>query len=403
MLRNFFYCLGLFGILACSSSGNALDQIESGALATGGVTRIIAIGDIHGDYAQFVKMLRRTGLVNRRNKWIGGKTHLVQMGDIPDRGPDTRKAMDLLMLLEKSSIKAGGAVTVLIGNHEAMNMTNDLRFVHPGEYKAFKDKNSTARQNAYYQQTIAYLTNNAGDQTKPVFDDAYRTDWERRYPQGYVEHRAAWAPTGKYGKWILSHSAVTQIGKTLFMHGGLSSKYSAMPLSEINTRVRTDLINAAKLPEDSIVEDELGPLWYRGWAKLMPTEQNIEILDAVLQAYGATRMVIAHTPTLHVVLPRFAGKVLMIDVGLSAHYGNGFSALEIVNGKAIAIIGEQGLELPATEAGIDEYLDAAANLSVNPERVLAYREARAGKLKQALQDEQKLLQAKPAEQQSQQQ
>ena len=400
MLRNLFYILGIVSLLACSSTGKALDQAANTPAEVAQQPRIIVIGDIHGDYAQFVKVLRRTGIVNRRNKWIGGKTHLVQLGDIPDRGPDTRKAMDLLMKLEKSSVKAGGAVTVVIGNHEAMNMTNDLRFVHPGEYQAFKDKGSKARQSTYYQQTLDYLTEKAGEDEAPVFDDAYREKWQRRFPQGYVEHRIAWAPTGKYGKWVLSHPTIVQIGDTLFMHGGLSSKYSNMRLSEINTRVRTDLISAARLPEDSIVEDPLGPLWYRGWAELMPTEQNIAALDKVLQAYGAKRMVIAHTPTLPIVLPRFAGKVLMVDVGLSAHYGNAFAALEINNGKAIAIIGQQNLELPTSDADIDDYLDTAASLSISPERVQHYKKTRASKLEQAIHLERKLLEAKQVEQQS---
>ena len=50
--------------------------------------------------------------------------------------------MDLLMKLEASASKDGGSVTVLIGNHDMMNVMDDLRYVHPGEYKAFKSRNS---------------------------------------------------------------------------------------------------------------------------------------------------------------------------------------------------------------------------------------------------------------------
>ena len=39
-----------------------------------------------------------------------------------DRGPDSRKVMDLLMRLEGEASKTGGRVHVLIGNHEAMNV-----------------------------------------------------------------------------------------------------------------------------------------------------------------------------------------------------------------------------------------------------------------------------------------
>ena len=96
-----------------------------------GVDRIIAIGDVHGDYEQFVKLLRSAGLIDDNEDWAGGRTHLVQTGDVPDRGAATRKVMDLLMKLEKQANKAKGYVHALIGNHEAMNMYGDLRYVHP--------------------------------------------------------------------------------------------------------------------------------------------------------------------------------------------------------------------------------------------------------------------------------
>ena len=67
------------------------------------VQRIIAIGDIHGAYDNFVAILKNTGLVDDKLRWTGGRTHLVQMGDVVDRGPDSRKCMDLLMKLEKDA------------------------------------------------------------------------------------------------------------------------------------------------------------------------------------------------------------------------------------------------------------------------------------------------------------
>ncbi len=63
-----------------------------------GVDRIVAVGDVHGDYEQFVKTLRAAEVIDEQNKWIGGKTHLVQTGDVLDRGPDSRQAMDLLII-----------------------------------------------------------------------------------------------------------------------------------------------------------------------------------------------------------------------------------------------------------------------------------------------------------------
>ena len=83
-----------------------------------GVERIVAIGDVHGDYDSYLTTLREAGVVNRRGKWVAGNTHLVQVGDIPDRGPDTLKIIGHLQKLEKQAKKAGGQLHLLIGNHE---------------------------------------------------------------------------------------------------------------------------------------------------------------------------------------------------------------------------------------------------------------------------------------------
>jgi hypothetical protein len=48
---------------------------------------VIAIGDVHGDFDDFVAILKRTGLIDGQNHWTGGKTTFVQVGDLLDRGP----------------------------------------------------------------------------------------------------------------------------------------------------------------------------------------------------------------------------------------------------------------------------------------------------------------------------
>jgi hypothetical protein len=95
-----------------------------------GVEKIIAVGDIHGDYKNFVKTLEGTQLVDEELHWIGGKTHFVQTGDIMDRGPEAKKAFNLIRSLEKEAKKAGGEVHMLIGNHEMMNITG-IAFDYP--------------------------------------------------------------------------------------------------------------------------------------------------------------------------------------------------------------------------------------------------------------------------------
>src|SRR2546421_10415005 len=96
--------------------------------------RVVAIGDIHGDFDAFAGILQRSQLVDPSLRWAGGNAILVQTGDVLDRGPKARAVMDLLMSLQRDAPKQGGRVIVLMGNHEAMNIYGDLRYVIDKDY-----------------------------------------------------------------------------------------------------------------------------------------------------------------------------------------------------------------------------------------------------------------------------
>lgn len=305
-----------------------------------GVERIVAVGDLHGDFEQFVSVLESANLIDGEGNWIGGKTHLVQTGDILDRGPDSRRIMDLLMKLERQAAAAGGFVHVLIGNHEAMNVYGDLRYVSPAEFTAFSDPNSVAASGYSYSgpQMLA----------KP---DLNRTDWEPpQEPPGFAAYRTALGPSGKYGKWIAAHNTVIKIDDTLFVHAGISAKYAGWSLAKINGEVREELTSALKL-RGGVATDQDGPLWYRGLGQ--GSEATLEpLVENILSNYGVKRIVIGHTYANGAVLPRFSGKVILIDVGLSRAYGGAgkLGCLLIENDKAYALQRGQKLELP-TDSG----------------------------------------------------
>ena len=77
------------------------------------VDRIVAMADIHGAYDAMTATLQKARVLDADLKWSGGKTHLVIVGDILDRGPDSRAAMELLMRLEGEAEAAGGRVHVV--------------------------------------------------------------------------------------------------------------------------------------------------------------------------------------------------------------------------------------------------------------------------------------------------
>ena len=328
-----------------------------------GVERVIAIGDLHGDYGQYINVMRSAGLINNKGKWIGGKTHLVQTGDIPDRGPDTRKIIDHLTKLAKQAKKKGGYVHMLIGNHEAMNVVGDLRYVTAGEFSAFKSRNSKRYQDMQWQRQVEWMSVN-----DPTFAEldlvAYRQEWDQRVPLGWVEHRLAWALNGEYGELVKENAVAIQVNDTIFLHGGISAKYCALSLESITQQVIAAMQNYDPAAT-TIANDPWGPVWYRGLATEDETDVFSQTLDNILNRYGAKRIVIGHTPTGGAVWPRFDQRVVVNDTGIAAYYGSHKGVLELTADGAVAIYGDIRIPLPADNDGREDYLRAVIKADAN--------------------------------------
>lgn len=318
--------------------------------------RVVAVGDVHGDYERFTAVLRSASLIDEEGNWTGGKSHLVQTGDVLDRGADCRKIMDLLMRLEQQAAEAGGAVHALIGNHEAMNLQGDLRYVSAADFETFRTPNSERLRDDAYK---LFAPANS--------DDALRRKWDTGHPLGFFERRAMFAPDGVYGKWIRSHNAAIRIDDSLFVHGGIGPKYADYNLKRINERVREELADAQPAL-GGIVTDEEGPLWYRGLAA-GDEDQMKTLVQKILINYGAARIVIGHTFTDGAVTPRFGGSVELIDVGLARLYDSlgRMACLVIEKGKPYALHRGTKLELPK-DSGADmlRYFKQAAALDPAP-------------------------------------
>jgi hypothetical protein len=310
--------------------------------------RIIAVGDLHGDYQAWLTIARAAGLIDGRNRWSGGNTILVQLGDVTDRGADSLKIIRNLQQLQKDAPRKGGRVVVILGNHEAMNLLGDNRYTTPGEYAAFVDGESAARRDRIYEANRAQLEAAYRAQDPKVTPEQVRAKWIAEHPLGWVEHRLAWSPTGELGQWAARNPAVLKIGSTLFAHGGLSTEYSKFPLDDINRRVAAAMAAADDSP-NSILNDPLGPLWYRG---LVGRDPDAEVrrpptaaggprptidqeLTAVLAAYGAQRLVIGHTPLLSGIALVGGGRLARIDTGISRFYGGPLTWLEIIGDQMI--------------------------------------------------------------------
>jgi hypothetical protein len=338
---------GVFAALALALPGCASAQLQAPAT----VHRIVAVGDLHGDFAAWRAIAQAAGLTDSRGRWTGGETVLVQTGDVVDRGPDGLKIIEHLMRLQREAERAHGRVVALVGNHEAMNMTGDLRYVSAADFAAYADGNSQRVRLQNYEANKSQLEAAFRQKDPAMTSEAIKAAWLAATPLGSLEHQAAWSPTGRIGRWVVGNPAAALIYGNLFLHGGIGPAYAHVTLDEINRQVATALVAKATAPE-AIINDSAGPLWYRGLAmqepetppaagagaseapapSTSPSPSVAEQLDEVLAAFGAKRMVIGHTPILSGIAVLEGGRLVQIDTGISSSYGGKLTYLEILDG-----------------------------------------------------------------------
>ena len=107
--------------------------------------RVVALGDVHGDFQQTVRVLKMARVIDNQHRWIGGDTTLVQLGDILDRGTEERELWDFFLRLRDEAPLAGGKVVQLLGNHEVLNVLGQAgNYVHPEGYMQFGEDRCAA-------------------------------------------------------------------------------------------------------------------------------------------------------------------------------------------------------------------------------------------------------------------
>jgi hypothetical protein len=181
---------------------------------TGRFDRIIAVGDIHGDYDKLVKVLTAAKLINKRKNWIAKNTALVQLGDLMDRGNDIKRIFELMIKLKKQATHYDSVVHMIIGNHEAMNIGGRY------DYMTLSD-------------VVSFFT------------------IKNREEQLSLK--------GKFGNLIRKEmDAVKVVGDSLFVHAGLLPYHlNNMTLDDINNHFHEVLMNATTYPSRYTTEEEL--------------------------------------------------------------------------------------------------------------------------------------------------
>ena len=270
----------------------------------GDPSRLVAIGDLHGDFQALRRVLRLVGAINTSDSWIGGSMAIVQVGDQLDRGNGERAIIDMLERLADEAHAQGGGVYVLNGNHETMNVDFDFRYVTPGGWSEFSNIQPSGNSEAWSYPS---------------------------YQRGRV---AAFEPGGPYAEILAGHNTTIVVGDTLFVHGGILPSHVNDGLENLNLQVQRWMHGYRAKP--SFLGGDDSPVWSRHYSQ-DPSSSDCAMLESVLDAVGVSRMVVAHTVQQQGINSACNGQVWRVDVGMSAHYGGAAAGLEIV-GEMVSIL-----------------------------------------------------------------
>ena len=252
------------------------------------VDSLFVVGDVHGRYNELINLLQKSQIIDIDLKWIAGKSHLVFLGDLFDRGNDVTKVLWFIYELEQKAELAGGKVHLVLGNHEIMTMTKDLRYISAKE------------------STIAGV---------------YKIKYD------YMFH-----PTKSFlGSWLSSKPSVLKIDKNLLAHGGVVDlgtnsipKFNQTVHSYIHSPMFLDIMQ--EYPDSTKYDpqewrnmnyffyNENSPYWYRGYVNYDTLGPQ---LNAMLKRYQSKIHIVAHTP-LENITQKYKGKLLTTDLNEAA-------------------------------------------------------------------------------------
>ena len=303
-------------------------------------SRVVAIGDVHGDLEALRSCLRVSGLVDRDDRWIAGAgTTLVSCGDVLDRGDGDWDCVKYLGDLQERARAASGDVWLVLGNHEVLNVLGDVRFASRGA-----------------------MVRTAVDTDPRRSPGSRDDDWL------IATRQRAFKPGSGAGAALLAQlcgdaPVARVLGDTLFCHGGLhvvaltvgaaarrKRLGDGAPAADAGARELLDALNAdaakwlhgAAPAPAALSPSPSSPVWSRSYshpAGSEPTTRQCGDARSALDALGCARMVVGHTPQINCGINACCdGAVFRIDTGLSNYYGGPKQVLELRPGATPTVI-----------------------------------------------------------------
>ena len=289
--------------------------------------RLVAIGDVHGDFKQTMRALELGKVMDADGRWVGGTTVLVQVGDILDRGDNELAIMRKFASLAKQARKEGGDVLVVHGNHEIMNVLGDFRYATKGAY---------AECARYAEAKRQKLVEKLGEENAPPLPETPEDVNPETY-RGVLARRDLFLPGGEMAMRMAKNPTVLQVGDTVFAHAGIDMRVVEYGFQALNDDVAAWMAGVKKTPPNMVLEEK-GVVWTREYggadAGVTAEASACRRLGEALDAVGAKRLVVGHTPQQGGVSSGCSGRLWRSDVGVSRGiYGAKPQVIEIVNGR----------------------------------------------------------------------
>lgn len=325
--------LALFALVA-SASADASDGARPAARAP---ARLVAVPDLHGDLAHARRSFQLAGISEDGERWsAGANTRFVQTGDVVDRGERSIEIVQIIANLQReAATRVNSSVTALLGNHELLTLQGDYRYV--------------AREELLRLGKASLESKNLGGQEMGT-GYGLRAYWAA----GQMAWRSAFSPDANLGAQIRSNRPLLTVEgegscTTLFSHAGVRRAHLARhgdsiealnafagdAIAAIADRERDEKKGAdvGGAPPPALgsldVFDVESPVWTRFWSADWSKTKGMEVaacaeLDSILRLVGARRMVVGHTVQPGGMTTRCAGRLHLIDVGVSdAYIGRG--------------------------------------------------------------------------------
>lgn len=265
------------------------------SLVVGDFSRIVAIGDIHGDMTALQSCLMLGGIVDSNGAWRAGHTMVVSTGDILGRGDDDWRCLKYLRSLKDEARAVGGDVSLVLGNHEIRNLLGDMTAVSRTAMRA-------------------------------VASDCPNLPRKEARVHAF---RAGGKGTAMLCDLCDDEPVVRVLGDTLFCHGGLhlSALDATVPVldavADANKRTADWLKGTSERVPDIVKPSVTSPLWSRAYHAPIPKRDECRECQDALDALDCKRMVVGHTPQSDGISSACDGHVYRIDTGLGRFYGSG--------------------------------------------------------------------------------